>query len=392
MDDAVRLALERNQTLRAQRLNIDLSKADEVTAGLKPNPNLSFGFAGFPTQPSNWSGTFFGQVAQYSGGIDYTFERGGKRDKRITAAQLTTDVTAKSVVDDERQTRFQTQQAFINVQLAKSTLEMAQQNLTSFSTTVETTRARVTAGDLAEGDFLQIQLQMLQFQQDLSSAELGLVQAKATLRQLVGFDTVPEDFDVAGDLAHLKVAVTLDDLRQTALASRPDLQAATASVAQAAAQSNLEIANRAVDVDGNVGYSRNAIGPISAVGVGVSFPWQLHDKNQGNIAHAQVALNQAWETEAATRATVLTDVASAFAQYRTNDKVLTLYESGYLDQAKQALDIATYVFQQGAGSYLTLLDAERTYRSIQLAYRQALAAYVTSVFQINFVVGKQVIP
>ena len=389
MDEAVRLALDRNQTLRAQRLNIDLSKADEVSAGLKLNPNLSFGFAGFPAQPSNWSGAYFGQVAQYSGGIDFTFERGGKRDKRITAAQLTTDVTRKAAMDEERQIRFQTQQAFINVQMAKSALDLAQQNLASFSSTVDIGRARVNAGDLAEGDFLQIQLQSLQFQLDVSSAELALVQAKATLRQLLGFDTIPESFDVAGDLAHLKLSVTLDDLKQNALASRPDLQAATASVAQANAQYDLEIANRAVPIDANVGYSQNAIGPIGAIGGGVAFPLQIHDKNQGNIARAQVAVAQARETEAATRAAVLTDVTSAFAQYQTNEKVLTLYESGYLDQAKQALDIANFVFQRGSGNYLTLLDAERTYRSVQLAYRQALAAYVTSIFQINFAVGKR---
>jgi cobalt-zinc-cadmium efflux system outer membrane protein len=119
---------------------------------------------------------------------------------------------------------------------------------------------------------------------------------------------------------------------------------------------------------------------------------KVHDQNQGNIAHARIAVDQATETEAATRAQVLTDVVSAFAQYQTNDKVLALFESGYLDQAKQSLDIATYVFQRGAGSLLDLLNAERTYRSTELSYRQALAAYVASVFQLNFVVGRQVVP
>lgn len=118
----------------------------------------------------------------------------------------------------------------------------------------------------------------------------------------------------------------------------------------------------------------------------------MHDQNQGNIAHARVAVDQAKQTESATRAQVLTDVLSAFAQYQTNDKVLSLFELGYLDQAKQSLDIATYVFQRGAGSLLDLLNAERTYRSTELSYRQALAAYVASVFQLNFVVGRQVVP
>jgi len=392
MDDAVRLALERNQTLRAQRLTIDESKADEITAGLKPNPSLSLGVDGLAVfSPSQIDFGFLSDSAQYSAGLDYLFERGGKREKRIAAAQNNTAVTSRNVVEAERQLRFQTQQAFVNVQLAKSNLDLAQQNLASFSNTVETSRARVTAGDLAEGDFLMVSLQKLQFEQDVSAAELSLVQSKASLRQFVGYDSVSEDFDIVGDMAHMKIAVTLDALKQAALASRPDLQAAQTGVTLAQAQADLEISNRAQDVDGNVTYSRNAFGPISAIGAGVSFGLPIHNRNQGNIAHTKIAVEQAKETEAATRATVLTDVSSAFAQYQTNERVLTLFESGYLDQAKQSLDIATYVFQRGAGSLLSLLDAERTYRATQVSYRQAVAAYLTSVFQLNFVAGRQVV-
>jgi cobalt-zinc-cadmium efflux system outer membrane protein len=392
LDDAVRIALANNQAIRAQRLGIDISKADEITAGLKPNPNLALAFAGVPVAPSQFNATFFKDVAQYTAALSYTFERGGKRNERVLTAKDSTDVTAKGVVDAERQLRFQTIQAFVNVQLAKSTLDLARQDLTSFSSTVETSQARVNAGDLAVGDFLQISLQKLQFEQDVSAAELSLIQSKATLRQELGYDNVADDFDVAGDLTHLKITVTLDALKQDALASRPDLQSAEASLKMASDAVDLAIDNRARDINGNVNYSRNAIGPDSVLGVGVAFDLKVHDQNQGNIAHARVAVDQAKQTEAATRAQVLTDVSSAFAQYHTNDKVLTLFESGYLDQAKQSLDIATYVFQQGAGNLLDLLNAERTYRSTELSYRQALAAYVTSVFQINFVVGRQVVP
>jgi cobalt-zinc-cadmium efflux system outer membrane protein len=392
LDEAVRLALAHNQALLAQRLSIDISKADEITAGLKPNPNLALGFAGVPVAPSQFTATFFKDVAQYTAALSYTFERGGKRTERVVTAKDSTDVTAKGVVDAERQLRFQTIQAFVNVQLAKSTLDLARQDLASYANTVETSQARVNAGDLAVGDFLQISLQKLQFEEDVSNAELSLIQSKAALRQLLGFDTVAEDFDVAGDLSHLKITVTLDALRQDALASRPDLQSAEATLKMATDDVDLAISNRARDINGNVNYSRNAIGPDSVLGVGAAFDLKVHDQNQGNIAHARIAVDQATQTEAATRTQVLTDVLSAFAQYQTNDKVLTLFESGYLDQAKQSLDIATYVFQRGAGSLLDLLNAERTYRSTELSYRQALAAYVTSVFQLNFVVGRQVVP
>src|SRR4029077_10916062 len=108
-------------------------------------------------------------------------------------------------------------------------------------------------------------------------------------------------------------------------------------------------------------------------------------------ARSKVAITQAMEQEAAARDVVVNDVVTAYAALQTNEKVLSLFESGYLDQAKQSLDITTYVYRQGSGTLLDLLDAERTYRSTQLAYRQALAAYMTSVQQINFAVGRQVL-
>ncbi len=393
MDDAVRLALERNQALRAQRLTVDEAKADEETAALKPNYTLSLGADGFPLfapKQINWN--FFAYAVAYSVGVDHVFERGEKQTNRIKTATDSADIAAKTIIDAERQLRFQTQQAFVGVQLAKMSLELAQQDLASFSQTVDASQARVAAGDLAEGDFLKITLQRLQFEQDVSAAELGVVQAKASLRQLLGYQTVTDDFDVTGDLTHQKISVTLDALAQAALVSRPDLQAAQSGIVLATHQVELEIGNRARDIDGGLNYTRNGFGPISTLGVSAAFDLPFGARNQGNIAHAQIAVEQAKETEAATRTAVLTDVASAFAQYQTNEKVLSLYESGYLDQAKQSLDITTYVFQRGAGSLLDLLDAERTYRSIQLAYRQALAAHVTSVLQLNFVVGRQVIP
>jgi cobalt-zinc-cadmium efflux system outer membrane protein len=392
LEDAVRIALANNQAIRAQRLGIDISKADEITAGLKPNPNLALGFDGIPVAPSQFNASFFKDVAQYSAALSYTFERGGKRSERVLTAKDSTDVTATSVADAERQLRFQTIQAFVNVQLAKSTLDLAQQDLASYTTTVTTSQAQLAAGALAQGDFDQIALQKLQFQQDVSAAQLSLIQSKASLRQWLGYGNVPATFDVAGDLTHRPISVTLDALTQDALASRPDLQSAEASLKLATDDVTLALSNRARDVNGNVNYSRNAIGPDSVLGVGVAFDLKVHDQNQGNIAHARIAVDQAKETEASTRAGVLTDVEGAFAQYQTNDQILTLFESGYLDQAKESLDIATYVFQRGAGSLLDLLNAERTYRSTELAYRQALAAYVTSLFQINFVVGRQVVP
>jgi len=388
---AVRLAFERNQTLRAQRLTIDAAKADILTAAVRPNPAVSFTAAGLSAfSPSQLTfGTSASAVA-YDAGLTYTFERGNKRQNRIEVAEAQVDVAAKGVADAERQVQFQTEQAFINVLLAKSTLDVTRQDLKTFSDFVDLNQQRVKSGDLAEGDFLPISIQKLQFENDVSAAEVGLVQARAALRQLVGFDSLTEDFDVLGDLAAAPQPVTLEDLKRDALASRPDLLAAQSSTKAAQRAAALERSNASRSVDGNVDVVRS--GGSFALGLGVAFELPFYDHNQGNIARADVAVRQALETEAATRFLVLTDVTSAFAAYESSARVVRLYESGYLDQARQSREITTFAFQRGASSLLSVLDAERTYRDVQLNYRQAVAALMTNARQLNFVVGKQVVP
>jgi outer membrane protein, heavy metal efflux system len=390
MDDAVRLALARNHQLQAQRLNVDISKADEITAALKPNPVLTSTNENFPIfSPSElFSTNTFLNNQNFVENFSYLFERGGKRNSRTLVAQDTTAIADRNTMDAERQLTFQTRQAFINVLLAQSTLNLARENLSNFSNVVDVNRERLNAGDLAEADFYKINLQQLQFEQDVSSSEVALVQAKAALRQDVGFDTIAEEFDVDGDLVFTKYVVTLDDLKQQALMSRPDLLSAQSGVKLAQDTRTLAFSNRARDIIGGLEYDR--AGPVNALGFTFAIDLPIHDRNQGNIAHSAVALRQANETQAQATSTVLTDVVSAFAAYQTSEKVVALYQSGYLDQAKESLDITTYVYQNGSGTLLDLLDAERTYRATQLAFRQALAAYMTAVQQINFVVGKQV--
>ena len=217
-EDAVRIALDYNQFLRAQRLNIDQSKADEITALLKPNPNFS---TLVDTLPIFSPGSIRWNTQVYAESLSYTVERGGKRKKRGLVAKDNTEATAQEVTDNERSLRFQVVQAFINVLLAKSVLQLGNDDLANFSKEVELNHARLVAGDLAEGDYLKLSIQKLQFEQDVSAAQLGLVQARAALRQQLGYQSVADDFDVTGTLTHNKQSITLDDLRRKALDEPP---------------------------------------------------------------------------------------------------------------------------------------------------------------------------
>jgi cobalt-zinc-cadmium efflux system outer membrane protein len=384
-DDAVRIALAYNQSLRAQRLNIDESRAGEITALLKPNPTFSTLVDTIPVfSPSTIR--FGTQI--YSENLSYTVERGGKREKRGVVAKDTTQIAAQNVADNERTLRFQVVQAFINVLLAKSVLELARKDLANFSQEVDLNHARFVAGDLPEADYIKLSLQKLQFQQDVTAAQLSVVQARTALRQLLGFQSVTDDFDVTGTLAHSAAPLTLDQLRQRALENRPDLQAARTGVRLANDTVSLAFANRAKDWTWGTDYTWQG---FNGIGFSLSFDLPIHDRNQGEIARSQVAVRQSVEMQSSAEVGVMTDVANAWYGLASDQEIVALYEGGYLDQALQSRDISTYAFQHGAATILEVLDAERSYRTTQLAYRQALAAWMMAAEQVNQAVGTQVI-
>ena len=89
---------------------------------------------------------------------------------------------------------------------------------------------------------------------------------------------------------------------------------------------------------------------------------------------------------------MLTDVANAYESLRTNDQIVQLYQSGYLKQAEDSRDISQYAYQRGAASLLDYLDAERSYRATELAYRQSLATYMSALEQLRQAVGTRSLP
>ncbi len=174
LDDAIRLALLRNHALQALRSTIQQSMAEEITANLRPNPTLGLDAQFLPIfQPKEFTSDYLDQQAQFDAGVGYLFERGKKRQHRLQAARDLTSVVRSQVSDNERQLVFNVGQQFVDVLLAESTLDFAQQDLASFQKTVEISKERYRVGDMSEGDFLKIKLQLLQFQSDVSAAETG---------------------------------------------------------------------------------------------------------------------------------------------------------------------------------------------------------------------------
>lgn len=390
LDDAIQMALRHNHSLLAARTLIQQNQAAETTANLRPNPVLLGDSQFLPVfQPNNFSGDYLNNTAQFDLGVSYLFERGQKRQHRLQAAKDVTAVSRSQVADNERTLALNVATSFINVELAESTLDLANQDLKSFQNSVDIAEARYKAGDIGEVDLLKIKLQMLQFQADVSAATLARVQGLSDLRQLLGYESVGPDYDVAGAFNYQPVKGILEDFQATALEDRPDLQAARLGLTAANSQLALQKAIAKKDVTGQISYTHIALNDVSLFGQ-VQLP--IFDRNQGEIARAGFVITQAQEQQLLASGQVMTDVRDAFEALRSNDQIIGLYRAGYLDEAQQSRDITEYAYRHGAASLLDFLDAERSYRATQLAYRQALASYLLSVEQLRAAVGTRSLP
>jgi outer membrane protein, heavy metal efflux system len=391
LDQAIDLALAHNHSLQATRTLILQNQAQEITANLRPNPTLGVDAQFLPFfSPQDFSGDNLNNVQQFDIGVGYLFERGHKRQRRLQLARDQTAVTRAQVADAERTLAFNVGQQFIGVLLAESTLQFALEALKGFQKTVDIGAAQLKAGFIGEGDYLKIKLQLLQFQTDVSSARLAKKQALVGLRGFLGYNAVPADFDVVGELDYQPLKGNLEDLQARALKERPDFRAAELGITAAQSQIQLAKANAKVDVTGTFDFTH-----VSAEYTGslfANFALPIFNRNQGEIARTGYALTQAQEQRQSASDTVLSDVANAYEAVRNNEEVVQLYTSGYLKQAQDSRDISEYAYKRGAASLLDFLDAERSYRSVQLAYRQSLASYMTALEQLKEAEGTRNLP
>ncbi len=391
LDQAIQMALAHNHNLLAARTTIQQNEAEEITANLRPDPVLMGDSQFLPVfQPSQITGNYLDTVAQFDVGLSYLFERGKKRQHRLQAAKDQTAVTRAQVEDNERTLTFNVATDFVNVELAESTLELANQDLKSFRETLDITQARYNAGNIGLDDLLKMKLQFLQFQTDVAQAKLARVQGLSDLRQLLGYESVTADYDVASSFDYQPMRGALEDLQAAALKSRPDLQATQLSVAAANSAFQLQKAIGKRDVTGQIDYTHlTGLNNLSFFG---SMQLPVFDRNQGEIKRAGFVITQAQEQQLYANGQVLTDVRDAYEGWKASDEIVGLYRSGYLDAAQQSRDITDYAYKRGAASLLDFLDAERSYRATQLGYRQALASYLQALEQLRDAVGTRSLP
>ncbi|MBV8846515.1 MAG: TolC family protein [Bryobacterales bacterium] len=382
-----------NPTLRAAQINIDESRAAEITAYLRPNPDFSLTADGLQISRNNGVWRPLNGVV-VTPGFSYLHERKGKRELRLETATLSTDVAGSTYSDQERGLMFNLRTAFVQTLQAKAVLDNARENLAYWDRELGVNRTRFNAGDLAQVDLERLELQRVQFESDFETAYVSLRTAKIQLLMLLNERTPLEKFDVTGAFDFAEEFRPLEEFRNIALETRPDLKAAVQNVALAKANHQLAIANGSTDPTFGIWYSHNPSfsNPYAneTMGGSISIPLRIFDRNQGEKARTQLDISRNERLQDATEAQVFSDVDSAYWAVIQNVNLLKPYKSKYLPLATEVRDRMSFSYQNGGASLLDFLDAEKSYRDTRLAYLNLVGAYLTAAAQMNQAVGREV--
>ena len=394
--EQVRLRFEQNNpTLLADKLNVDESRAQEITAFLRPNPQLTLSADGTQIAPNKgvwqpFAGTF------ESPGISYLLERRHKRDLRLESAKKATLIAESGHADLERTLLFNLRGAFVSALQAKAVLQLAKDNLAYYDHVLDISGKRFDAGDIAQIDLDRLELQRVQYESDLQAAEENLETAKIQLLTLLNDRTPIAQLDVTGPFDFNDQLLPRAEFRKIALETRPDLKAAVQAVDKAQADHQLALANGSIDPTVAAWYTHNSSTnnpfAINTVGVSVSIPLRIFDRNQGEKLRTQLDIARNQKLRDAAEAQVLSDVDSSFATLNSTLTLLRPYKTKYLQQSVRVRDTILFSYQHGGASLLDFLNAQSEYRTVQLTYVNLVSSYLTAAAQLNLAVGREVIP
>ena len=385
-----------NPTLLAGQINVNESRAQEITAYLRPNPDFALATDG--TQLTPYQGVwrpFAG--TQFSPSVTYLHERGHKRELRLESAQKGTALAQFQQTDLERNLVFNLHNAFVQALQAKAVLALAQENLAYYDQMLSVSGDRLKAGDIAQVDFDRLEVQRIQYETDVQTSTVTVRTAKIQLLTLLNDRTPVDQFDVTGPFENFTEPVLLlEELHTIALATRPDLRAAAQSVDKAQTDYRLAYANGSADTTFGMWWTHNPSfnNPYdyNTIGANVSIPLRIFDRNQGEKARTQLDISRMQRLRDANEVQVFSDVDSAYVTLTSNLELVRRYKSNYLARAAKVRDTIAFSYQRGGASLLDFLNAQGDYRTVRLSYLNLVGSFMTAANQLNLAVGREVIP
>jgi cobalt-zinc-cadmium efflux system outer membrane protein len=379
ISDAVSIFLQRNLQLVAARYDIDAVDAEKLTARLRPNPEISVGFSDIPLDFRD----NFVKPQTFSYDISQTFELGGKRRKRIAEANANSEVARAEFQTVVWQLTNDLKKKFYAVLLAESLLKLAQENQKTFAEIIKHTTEVFQAGEISGLDLQRLEVEKFKFDTDVANSERDYEVALRDLRVTLGGDYRTMEVDVAGSIDYYQpYDFSLADLREKALAARPDLKAAQLSERAADASIRLQNAQRIPDVTIGGGVEQ-VPGDGNTYNVGIGIPLPIHNRNQGERAKALIQKMKAQSQQQFLANQVLSDVDKALVAFEIQKRRVELYRTGVLTKIDDIQRLTEFSLKAGESSTLELLDAIRTRREMLANFYQTLFDYQMSLLDLE---------
>lgn len=385
LQQAVDYARLHSPGLLGAQVHLSAIQANEITAGLRLNPNLVAEGTQMSLSNNDPNGPPF-----YGVGLQRTFEVGGKRSLRIAAAKANTGVASAQVDDQKRGLDLAVKQAFTGMLQAKLALTIANDNLADYRKTVDLMKVRLDAGDVDRTDFERVELQLAGFENDQTNAQLNLTQASEQLQVLLGEPSVLTTFDISGSLDLPALASTMEQLENAALAARPDLIAAQRQVN--ANEAAIHLADAMGKTDPQFGVEYEHSGTANTLGANLQIPLRIFDRNQGEKERTRREAESSRLLLQQARNQVISDVDQSYAAYQAAVQQNARYQQKYLAEAAHVRDNIQFAYRNGNATLLDYLSALQDYRQTNLAALNAQANAQNALHQLSYATATEVNP
>lgn len=364
-EEAVRHALARSPSLRAERAELRALQAEIIQAGLPPNPKIA-------VEIENFGGS---GAARGFGGSEITselsqkIETAGKRPKRARVASLKAEAALAEVAATKREVAIAAERAFTTLLESRSLRELGERNLTRAEENLGTLNTLLEVGKGNRIDVNRAKLAVSEAREQLSEARSTEKKAASELSLTWGGGS--SDVTARGEL----VAPASKSLGtgSAVIGRHPSMQAASLRVALAEATHELEKARRMSDVEFGAGVRQmRDVDETSAV-AGLKIPLPLFNRNQGNIQAAAERVEGAREESRTTESDLRARLQQLDAEYRAARERVAEFDSRTLDAARQTLTDTTEAYSAGKSSLLEVLDAREMLFDIERGRTRALA-------------------
>ena len=379
MDQAIRTAVRDNKDLRAARQVVEIARARLMQAGLPPNPSLELGLR---------NDLLFGNHGEYTASAAFTqrFPVTGRIARQKDVARVDVALASTEIRQAERKLAGEVAGRFYQVLMLDRQIQLRDRLIGIDQRLLKVTRNRFRVAEVSELDVNTARLELQRLMQERTLLQNRRALQQARLDQLLG-RSAAAPLALDDRLPPLAPLAPLAEEQDRALTLRPDLQAARLGADRARAELALAKAQRWGDWTVSVGLEqgRRVIEGAPpqpsdrALGVSLSIPLPLLNKNQGRVAEAIAAGTQADARIEALKFNISNEVASAYAEADRLQAAVRQYQDGMLDLSDRNVRLAQQGYDTGLAPILTVVQAQRQQSDLYIAYQTALGQYLQAL-------------